>query len=101
MSGALAVECPFDRGPTQDFNLRVRSVPARDQKELVRGALAVFAQNASVCALWTGAKGAVLRDTNGLWPVPAQTLAWCSSAPVQVLHIDSADALYMEIAPCL
>ena len=99
--GALPVYCALTNGPTQDFNLMVRSVHARAQMQRVRGALAVSAHNASVCALWAGANGAVLRDANSIQSVPAQTFAWCSSAPVQGLHIDSADALYMEIAPCL
>jgi hypothetical protein len=82
----------------------------------VRGTLAVSAPDRAVCALWTGASGAVLRDTNGansngvnsngvnsngVNSVPAQTLVWTSAAPAQGLHIDSADALYMEMAPCL
>ena len=99
--GALPVDCSLLDGPTQDFNLMVRSAYARAQMQRVRGTLAVSAQNGSVCALWAGALGAVLRDANGVCPVPAQTLAWTSTAPVQCLHIDSADALYMEIAPCL
>ena len=99
--GALPVDCSLLDGPTQDFNLMVRSAYARAQMQRVRGTLAVSAQNGSVCALWAGALGAVLRDANGVCPVPAQTLAWTSTAPVQGLHIDSADALYMEIAPCL
>ena len=98
--GALPVNCSLLVGPTQDLNLMVRSAHAQAQMQRVRGTLAVSAQNGSMCALWTGASGAVLRDANGVCPVPAQTLAWTSAAPAQGLHIDSADALYMEIAPC-
>ena len=72
----------------------------------VQGTLAVSAPDGAVCALWAGASGALLRDTNGAnsngaYSVPAQTLVWTSAAPAQGLHIDSADALYMEIVPCL
>ena len=98
--GALPVDCTLIKGPTQDFNLMVRSAYARAQMQRVRGTLAVIAQEGAVCALWAGASGVVLRDANGVWPVPAQTLAWTSAAPAQGLHIDSPDALYMEIAPC-
>ena len=109
--GALPVNCTLIDGPTQDFNLMVRSAYARAQMQRVRGTLAVSAPDGAVCALWTGASGAVLRDisgansngvnSNGAYSVPAQTLVWTSAAPAQGLHIDSADALYMEMAPCL
>jgi environmental stress-induced protein Ves len=99
--GALLVDCTLIKGPTQDFNLMVRSAHARAQMQRVRGTVAVTAQQGVARAIWAGASGAVLRDADRVWPVPAQTLAWTSAAPVQGLHIDSADALYMEIAPCL
>jgi environmental stress-induced protein Ves len=98
--GALPVDCSLLDGSTQDFNLMVRSAHAQAQMQRVRGTLAVSAQNGSVCALWAGASGAVLCDANGVWPVPAQTLAWTSAAPARGLHIVSADALFMEIVPC-
>jgi environmental stress-induced protein Ves len=98
--GALPVDCSLIKGPTQDLNLMVRSAHARAQMRRVRGMLAVTAQDGAVCALWTGPYGAVLRDANSVWPLPAQTLAWKTSVLAQALHIDSADALYMEIAPC-
>jgi environmental stress-induced protein Ves len=104
--GALPVDCSLLDGPTQDFNLMVRSAYARAQMQRVQGTLAVSAPDGAVCALWAGASGALLRDTNGVnsngaYSVPAQTLVWTSAAPAQGLHIDSADALYMEIVPCL
>jgi len=99
--GALPVNCTLIDGPTQDFNLMVRSAYARAQMQRVQGTLAVSAPDGAVCALWVGASGAVLRDTSGAYSVLGQTLAWTSSAPAQGLHIDSADALYMEIAACL
>jgi environmental stress-induced protein Ves len=98
--GALPVDCSLIKGPTQDLNLMVRSAHARAQMQRVRGTLAVTAQQGAARAIWTGASGAVLRDADRVWPVPAQTLVWTSAAPVQSLHIHSADALYMEIAPC-
>lgn len=98
--GALPVDCTLIKGPTQDLNLMVRSAHARAQMQRVRGTVAVTAQEGVARAIWTGASGAVLRDADRVWPVPAQTLAWTSAAPVKGLHIDSADALYMEIAPC-
>jgi environmental stress-induced protein Ves len=97
--GALPVDCTLIEGPTQDFNLMVRSAYARAHMQRVRSTLAVTAQDGVVCALWAGASGARLRDANGLWSVPAQTLAWISEAPAQGLHIDSADAIFMEIRP--
>jgi environmental stress-induced protein Ves len=100
-SGAIPVDCTLINGPTQDLNLMVRSAHARAQMQRVRGTLTVSAQNGSVCALWAGASGAVLRDAHSVWPVPAQTLAWTSARPAQGFYIDSADALYTEIAPCL
>jgi environmental stress-induced protein Ves len=104
--GALPVDCSLLDGPTQDFNLMVRSAYARAQMLRVQGTLAVSAPDGAVCALWAGASGALLRDTNGAnsngaYSVPAQTLVWTAAAPAQGLHIDSADALYMEMAPCL
>ena len=99
--GALPVDCTLIKGPTQDFNLMVRSAHARAQMQRVRGTVAVTAQQGVARAIWTGASGALLRDADSVWPVPAQTLAWTFAVPVQGLQIDSADALYMEIAPCL
>jgi environmental stress-induced protein Ves len=99
--GALPVDCTLIKGLTQDFNLMVRSAHARAQMQRVRGTVAVTAQQGVARAIWAGASGAVLRDADRVWPVPAQTLVWTSAAPAQGLHIDSADALYMEIAPCL
>ncbi len=99
--GALSVDCMLINGSTQDFNLMVRSAHAQARMQRVRGTLAVTTQEGAVCALWAGVYGAQLHDVNGLFPVPAQSLAWMPSARAQGLRIDSADALYMEIAPCL
>ncbi len=99
--GAQSVDCRLINGPTQDFNLMVRSVHASAQLQRVRDSMEVHSRESGTCAVWAGASGAVLRDANGLWPLPAHTLAWTSSGPSQGLHIESVDALYMEMVPCL
>jgi environmental stress-induced protein Ves len=98
--GSLPVDCKLINGPTQDFNLMVHRTQVRAHLQRVRGALTVTVQSDAVCALWTGATGAQLGDTNRFWPVPAHTLAWMRSMHAQTLRIDSADGLYMEIVPC-
>jgi environmental stress-induced protein Ves len=99
--GAQSVDCKLINGPTQDFNLMVRSVHASAKLQRVREAMEVRARESGICAVWAGASGAMLRDANGSWPLPAHTLAWTQIVKEQSVYIDSADALYMEIAPCL
>ena len=99
--GAQSVDCRLINGPTQDFNLMVRSVHASAQLQRVRDAVEVHRRESGICAVWAGASGAVLRDANGRWPLPAHTLAWTASGPSQGLYIESVDALYMEMVPCL
>lgn len=79
----------------------VRSVHASAKLQRVREAMEVRARESGICAVWAGASGAMLRDANGHWPLPAHTLAWTQIVKEQSVYIDSADALYMEIAPCL
>jgi environmental stress-induced protein Ves len=103
--GALPVHCTLVGGPTQDFNLMVRSAYASATMQRVQGTQLVQIHQGAACALWAGATGATLRNgdfdvnVDGVWHVPAQTLAWTASLPAQPLHIDSADALFMEIVP--
>ena len=99
--GAQSVDCKLINGPTQDFNLMVRSVHASAKLQRVREAMEMRARESGICAVWAGASGAMLRDANGHWPLPAHTLAWTQIVKEQSVYIDSADALYMEIAPCL
>ena len=103
--GALPVHCTLVGGPTQDFNLMVRSAYASATMQRVQGTQLVQIHQGAACALWAGATGATLRNgdfdvnVDGVWHVPAQTLAWTASLPAQPLHIDSAAALFMEIVP--
>lgn len=97
--GAEPVYCTLVGGPTQDFNLMVRNAYARATMQRVQGTQSVPTHQGVACALWAGATGATLRGGDRVWHVPAQTLAWTASLPAQPLHIDSADALFMEIVP--
>jgi len=99
--GAVPADCTLIDGSTQDFNLMVRRKLASASLQRVRRALWVPNTLGAVCAVWAGSAGATLRDADGQWMVPAHTLAWAAAAHAQQLHIDSVDALYMEIVLCL
>ena len=98
--GAVPVDCTLIDGSTQDFNLMVRSALASATMRRVRAALQTETKDRTVYALWAGASGANLRDADTVMKVPPHTLAWTAARPARRLHMDSLDALYLEIVPC-
>lgn len=100
--GAQALDCSLINGPTQDFNLMVRS--ARHPHSRVRRVagqmhwqgeastmLAVWANTAPALLAWSGQAGVTIAPG---------TLAWAmltGPTPYPSLAVRGADALFMEI----
>jgi environmental stress-induced protein Ves len=107
--GALALDCRLLDGPTQDFNLMVRSARhPRTRMQRVQGQTTWQGNAPSLLAVWANAAPALLE-----WPghaalaIAPGTLAWATTAststraaqePHHSLSVRSADALFMEIA---
>ena len=101
--GALALDCQLQDGPTQDFNLMVRSLRhQRTRMRRVRGALDLQGLRPSLLAVWANTAPASIEgpDPASLRIAPG-TLAWTLCAtpgPQHALVVRGADALLMEIS---
>jgi environmental stress-induced protein Ves len=96
--GAEPVACDLIDGATQDFNLMVRSGSASARMERVSG-LRCFDLSATVIvAAYAGGTGATAVFDNIALDIPANCLAWRSGAAGAAVRLESADALWMEIA---
>ena len=107
--GALALDCRLLDGPTQDFNLMVRS--ARHpwtRMQRVQGQttwqgnapslLAVWANAAPALLEWPGQAALVIAPGTLAWATTASTSTRAAQEPHHSLSVRSADALFMEIA---
>jgi environmental stress-induced protein Ves len=97
--GGAAVDCRLLGGPTQDLNLMVRQGRASARMQRIAGARQFIASSAKVLAVYTQADAARLRDEQGSFPVPAQSLAWRSVPAGTEVEVMAPGAVWMEIEP--
>lgn len=96
--GAAAVDCTLLGGPTLDFNLMTRGHDARMRR--VRGAWTGIVRPGVLLAAWNGEAGpATLRLGRDTLTLERMTLAWCVTEEAAPLRFDTADGLWMEVAP--
>lgn len=100
--GAQALDCSLIDGPTQDFNLMVRSARhPHSRMRRVAGRMHWQGQAPTVLALWANSAPAVLEwSGQARMAVAPGTLAWATlavSTPGPSLAVAGADALFMEI----
>lgn len=94
--GGAATACELLAGATQDFNLMLRGAGGRMRR--VSGAHPADCAAGWLVAVYA-AQGALLALGSDKLEIGPRTLAWRILDAGTHLHIDSQDALWMEIAP--
>ena len=89
--GAAAPGCDLLDGPTQDFNLMVRSSAGRGAMVLARGG-EEWVSTARWRALFTAEAAKLQIDESDAATLPAGTLAWCAEAGQQRWRLLPGDA---------
>ncbi|MDD5336433.1 MAG: HutD family protein [Rhodoferax sp.] len=96
--GASAVDCQLLEGATQDFNLMLRGNRASAQMERVSGQLKLDTSVSLVVAVYAMEAGATVFSRHETLTIPAHSLAWRKLPANAAVRVESADALWMEIA---
>lgn len=94
--GGAAVDCALTGGPTQDFNLMVRSGRASMQR--LHGRHTASFSAPVLIAIYAQGTGAQALFGNEMAEIPRQTLAWRTLAPSDTLQVHSQDGLWMEVS---
>ena len=96
--GGAATGCQLINGPTQDFNLMVRGgcLPARMAR--VQGATQELAHASKIVALYAIDTRASVRFNAEELYVPPATLVWRTVTKAATVHIESSNALWMEVS---
>jgi environmental stress-induced protein Ves len=96
--GAIPVDCQLLDGATQDFNLMLRSGRASAAVERVSGVLKLDTGVSIVVAVYAMGTGATVYFNHQILVVPAHSLAWRQLPANAAVRVESADALWLEIA---
>lgn len=96
--GASTVHCQLLDGATQDFNLMLRGDHASAQMERVSGVLKLDTSVSLVVAVYAMEAGAIVFFKDETLAVPAHSLAWRKLPAHAAVRVESADALWMELA---
>jgi len=96
--GASTVHCQLLDGVTQDFNLMLRSDGASAQMERVSGVLNLDTSVPMVVAVYAMEAGATVFFKHETLTLAAHSLAWRKLPANAAVRVESADALWMEIA---
>ena len=91
--GGAAIDCELIDGATQDFNLMLRGAVGRMAR--VQGTHSAGCRAGQLLAIYTGHAGARLAGQ----AIGREVLAWRILDADSALHIESQDALWMEITP--
>ncbi len=98
--GATPTQCDLLNGPTQDFNLMLRSGQATGRMQRVAGALTVTTVAPKIIAAYALSTGASVLFEHEVLAIPAHSLAWRTVPAGGQVRVEAADALCMEIALC-
>lgn len=98
--GAVPTQCDLLNGPTQDFNLMLRSGRATGRMQRVAGVLTVTTLAPKLVAAYAISTGASVLFEHETMAIPAHSLAWRTVPAGGQVRIEAADALCMEIALC-
>jgi len=97
--GALGVDCTLIDGPTQDFNLMVRSARhPQTRMQRFKGQADWKGTTPTLLAVWANTAPATLRlQDHAAVSLKPGTLAWAALDAAQALAVHSDDALLMEV----
>lgn len=98
-AGELPVQCTLLDGPTQDFNLMLRSKTATARMRRLQGEFTVTADTTKIIAIYAQSTWARVLFCHEQMDVPPNTLAWRHCAAGATLQVTAAQALWMEITP--
>jgi len=96
--GATPTQCDLLNGPTQDFNLMLRSGQATGRMQRVAGAFTVTTVAPKIIAVYALSTGASVLFEHEVLTIPPHSLAWRAIPAGGQLRIEAAEALCMEIA---
>ena len=96
--GDAATDCQLVGGATQDFNLMVRGKSKSTHMERVLGVAEFVPKNRKFIAVYAGSTGAGVDCCNRTFQMEPDTLAWCQPTGAATIRIESAAALWMEVA---
>jgi hypothetical protein len=96
--GGAATDCQLIGGATQDFNLMVRGGSTSIHMERVFGVAEFVLETTKFIAVYAGSTGAIVDFCNSRFQMEPDTLAWCQPTVVATIRIESAAALWMEVA---
>jgi environmental stress-induced protein Ves len=97
--GALAVGCELIVGPTQDFNLMVRTARhPQTRMQRFKGHADWGGTTPTLLAVWANTAPATLRlQDHAAVSLKPGTLAWAALDAAQALAVHGDDALLMEV----
>lgn len=95
--GAAATDCQLMAGATQDFNLMLRGSGGRMLR--LHGMQSLRCKAGALLALYSGQGLALVGVGNERVDIGPHTLAWRILEADGAVHIESPDALWMEITP--
>jgi environmental stress-induced protein Ves len=96
--GGAATDCQLIGGATQDFNLMVRGGSTSTHMERVFGVAEFVFETKNLIAIYAGNAGASVNFFNSGFQMEPDTLAWCQPALAATIRVESAAALWMEVA---
>lgn len=96
--GNAVTHCSLLDGPTQDFNLMVRTTHGGSSMRRVNGQLDVTLHTAKTVAVYAIDSSKILQSGDEVMVLEAGTLAWQTLPAHAAVHVQSINALWMEIA---
>jgi environmental stress-induced protein Ves len=95
--GAVPVQCDLLDGPTQDFNLMLRSDKATGLVQRINGSFRVVIDAPKIIAVCACSTGATVQFGTEMLPLFACSLAWQALPAGAQVQVDGVDVLYLEI----
>ena len=95
--GTQAVDCDLLDGPTQDFNLMVRTGQAAAHLQRIKGSFGTKVEMGRKVAVYTLEQRATLEVDSEIIELPPYSLAWRALAAPAAVQVWAESALWLEI----
>lgn len=96
--GASTTFCSLQDGTTQDFNLMVRQGAARSHMQRIQGQFGAALNAPKMIAVYAIQTSATVQFDSEVMELAPHTLAWRNVPPYAPVRVDSANALWIEVA---
>ena len=96
--GTSTTQCTLLGGSTQDFNLMVRQGAGRNHMERIQGQFGVALKAPKMIAVYAIQTGATVQFDSEVMALAPDTLAWRNVPPYAPVQVESANALWIEVA---